>query len=114
VRNPELWLKPLLDENGQPFGVIAGRILDAQGKPVKIANIVIERLTSAGAAQDTYYLSTYSETKLIGQPPWEESFAIGDLPAGDYQISFWQRGMQQALVTVEPGKLTWVTFRLSQ
>lgn len=110
VRNPELWLRPLADENGQPFGVIAGRILDAQGKPVKISNIVVERLTSAGAAQDTYYISTYSETKLIGLEPWEESFAIGDLPAGDYQISFWQGGMQQKVVTVQPGALTLVTF----
>ncbi len=114
VRNPELWLKPLADKDGQPLGVIAGRILDAQGKPLKISNIVIERLTSAGAAQDTYYISTYSETKLIGLDPWEESFAIGDLPAGDYQISFWQGGMQQKVVSVQSGGLILVTFHLGQ
>lgn len=112
-RNPELWLKPLQDESGQPMGAIAGRILDGQGKPIQISNIVIERLAGESLPpMGTYYLNTYSEARLVGLEPWQEGFAIGDLPAGEYQISFTQRGMQQRVVEVRPGELTLVTFEI--
>ncbi len=106
-RNPELWLKPLMDGSGQPMGALAGRILGEQGQPLKVANIVVESLSGS-----TYYLNTYSESKLVGLDPWQESFAIGDLPAGEYQISFVQGGIQQRTIEVQPGLLTLVTFRI--
>lgn len=113
TRNPELWLAALPDEAGQPMGALAGRVLDAQGNPVQVRNIVIERLAGPGLpALDQYYIETYAEKRLLGLPPWEESFAIGDLPPGEYQISFWLSGMQQREVEVLPGKLTVVTFHI--
>jgi murein DD-endopeptidase MepM/ murein hydrolase activator NlpD len=114
-RNPELWLKPLPDEAGQPMGVIAGRILDGQGKPIELSNIVIERLAGESSPpQGTYYLNTYAESRLVGLAPWQEGFAAGDLPAGEYQISFAQLGMQQRVVEVRPGELTLVTFEIGE
>ncbi len=111
-RNPELWLQPLTDENGQLGGVLAGRILDSQGKPQVIDNIVLELLAGAGSPpKGTFYLNTYSENRMMGLEPWGESFAIGDLPPGQYQISFFKVGMQQVTVQVEPGKLTLVTMK---
>lgn len=113
ARNPELWLEALIDENGQFFGSLAGRIVDGEGKFVPIKNIVIERLAGPGLpALDQVYLQTYTSDFLTGRPPWQENFAVGDLPAGRYQISFWYDGMQQKEVEVEPGKLTVVTFVL--
>jgi hypothetical protein len=111
-RNPELWLQPRSDGAGRQMGALAGRILDAQGEPLKVTNIVIESLSGSGAVPDRYYLNTYSETRLVGLDPWQEGFAIGDLPAGEYQVSFIQGGMQQRLVEVRSGELTLVTFRL--
>jgi hypothetical protein len=113
-RNPELWLQPLPDASGQPMGALAGRILDGQGEPLKVSNIVIEALSAEGAARETYYLNTYSETKLVGLDPWQESFALGDLPAGEYQISFVQGGMRERIVEVRPGELTLVTFNIGE
>jgi len=111
-RNPELWLQPLTDENGQLGGALAGRILDAQDKPIVIDNIVLEQLAGAGSPpKGTYYLNTYSENRMAGLEPWGESFAIGDLPPGEYQISFFRNGMQQITVQIEPGKLTLVTMK---
>jgi murein DD-endopeptidase MepM/ murein hydrolase activator NlpD len=111
ARNPDLWLAPLTDEDGQPTGVLAGRIVDAQGDFVKMENIVLERLAGPGQpAVDQIYIQTYTDSDLIGQPPWRESFAVGELPAGEYQVSFWLDGMQQKVVQVEPGKLTVVNF----
>ena len=114
ARNPELWLVPLV-EDGEQNGVIAGRILDKKGRQIRIPNIVIERLTGPGMpAQDTFYVNTYDERRLVGLDPWQESFAIGELPPGEYQISFIRGGMQQRVVEVLPGQLTLVTFQLDQ
>jgi murein DD-endopeptidase MepM/ murein hydrolase activator NlpD len=113
VRNPELWLAPLPDDSGQPRGAIAGRVLNAAGKPVAISNIVVERLGGPHEpAVETFYLKTYAEKKLVGQSPWEESFAIGDLPAGSYQITFRLGSHYEQTVEVQPGQLTEVTFHV--
>jgi murein DD-endopeptidase MepM/ murein hydrolase activator NlpD len=119
-RNPELWMQPLTGEDGQPMGALAGRLLDAQDNLLVLENIVIELLEGSGSPRvesrslppkAIYYLNTYSENKMVGLEPWEESFGIGDLPPGEYQVSFLANGMQQRTIQVEPGKLTLVTFR---
>jgi hypothetical protein len=45
-----------------------------------------------------------------GRDPWQENFAIGDLPLGEYQISVWLGQIHQKLVEIESGKLTLVTI----
>jgi murein DD-endopeptidase MepM/ murein hydrolase activator NlpD len=113
ARNPELWLEPLSDEEGQPLGALAGRLVDAEGEFIDMRNIVLERLGGPGQpALDQYYLKTYSDKDMLGQPPWGENFAVSGLPAGEYQISVWLNGMYTLLVDVEPGKLTTVTFEI--
>ena len=113
ARNPELWLEPLTGEDGQLPGALAGRILNAGGKYIHMPNIVLERLAGPGLpALDQLYLKTYTSKHLVGQSPWFENFAAGDLPAGSYQISFWLNGMQQKVIEIEPGKLTVVNFML--
>lgn len=113
VRNPELWLEALPDENGQPMGALAGRILDAKGNYIDMGNIVLERLAGPGQpAVEQYYIRTYTDRDLRGQSPWQESFALGDLPAGEYQVTFWLGEAQQKIVEVQPGKLTLVTFQV--
>ncbi len=116
ARNPELWLELLPDEEGQTQGALAGRILDQQGNFVHMPNIVVERLAGPGqAALDRLYLKTYTADHLVGQSPWGENFAVSDLPAGSYQVSFWWiNSMQQKVVEVEPGKLTFVNFQVEQ
>ncbi len=114
-RNPELYLAPHLDDNGQPGGALAGRILDPQGNPLRVESIVLEHLvTRDGPADGRIYLETYAEKALIGRSPYDESFAAGDLQAGWYRISFVQNGMQERLVEILPGQLTVETFRPSQ
>ena len=113
VRNPELWLKPLENEDGQTYGAIAGRILDSDGKPVSINNIVLEQLAGQGQpAIDQIYIKTYAEKRLSGLPPYDENFAVSGLTPGNYQVSFWLNGMQQQEVEVQPGKLTFVNFQV--
>ncbi len=111
--NPELWLAPTSDEEGQPLGAIAGRILGADGEFIEIRNIVLEHLAGPGQpAIDQYYLRTYSNKDLTGRGPWQENFAAGDLPPGTYQISVWMDKMYQMTAEIEPGKLTLVNFEI--
>jgi murein DD-endopeptidase MepM/ murein hydrolase activator NlpD len=114
ARNPELWLEPQSDDTGQLQGALAGRVVDKNGKTLTIPNIVVERLAGPGLpAIDQLYLKTYAENSLMGLDPWKENFAAGDLPAGEYQISFYHEGdLQQRVVEVQPGKLTLVIFEL--
>jgi len=113
VRNPELWLKLLQGDDGKALGALAGQIVDPNGDFIHITNIVVEQLAGPGLPViEKFYLQTYAATRLRGLSPWEESFAIGDLPAGDYQISFMLDGIHQQVVTVKPGKLTLVTIEI--
>ncbi len=110
-RNPELWLAPHLSPDGVPNGALAGRILDSHGNLLDVSNIVIAHLPSPGSpANSQVYLDTYEEKDLVGQPPWKESFAIGDLLPGWYRISFVQFGIQERTVQVLPGQLTVLTI----
>jgi Peptidase family M23 len=112
-RNPELWLQPHKDKKGVPNGAIAGRIQDAQGNPLAVKNIVVERVADGGSSPFyRAFVGTYEEKGLLSQPPWGEDFGLGDLPPGQYKISFVQYGYQQYQVQVLPGQLTLVTFQL--
>jgi murein DD-endopeptidase MepM/ murein hydrolase activator NlpD len=112
VRNPELWLTPMPADDGQPTGAIAGRIVNERGKPVTVNNIVIEQLEGSGqGVLDTWYVRQYREPRNSGQEPWLETFALGSLPPGLYQISFFYQGMQQRVLEVKPGQLTLTTFQ---
>ena len=111
VRNPELWLHPHTDVNSQPYGAIAGLILDKNGDILHLKNLVIERVSRNGQTIGIpIYLDTYAEPALIAQEPWGESFAVGDLPPGQYRISFVASGLQEHLTEVQPGEVTMVVF----
>lgn len=114
VRNPELWLEPLHDETGSQQGAFAGELIPPAGYYLKIPSIVIEQLTGeTGDVISRVYIGTYEEGALKGQSPWNESFAVGDLPPGWYRVSFVQYGMQQRKFQVYPGALTVITFDFS-
>lgn len=112
-RNPELWLMPHTDNNGTPNGALAGRILDANGQYLSVSTIVVQHLAGPEQRPDyELYTRTYEEKNLLGQPSWQESFALGDLQPGWYRISFAQNGIQQRTVQILPGQLAVVTFQI--
>jgi len=113
-RNPEMWLAPQHVENGSLNGGVAGRVIDPYGDNVPVSNIVLEYLPQGleGEVKSEFYLLSYEEIDLIDQPPFRESFAIGDIPPGKYRISFPLYGRQEFLVEVYPGELTVLTFEI--
>lgn len=107
VQNPELWLEPRADEQGRLYGTLAGRLEAAGGQPLAVPNLVVERLTAPkGEPLWQLYVETYADPMLAGDPLWEENFALGDLPAGWYRVTFVARGLQVHELEVLPGRLT--------
>ena len=75
TRNPELWLQHYLDR-----GMIVGSVRDQEGNPLYGKRLT---LRSDTADRDVY---TYGSDLVNTDPAWRENFAIGDLPAGEYEI----------------------------
>jgi murein DD-endopeptidase MepM/ murein hydrolase activator NlpD len=117
ARNPVLWLEPLSGEDGNPYGVIAGRFEDRKGNPLYYTGLNIQYLPELGGPQAAAYpVETYApeDHPVHADDKWQENFALGDLPAGHYRISFILASvLYQRWVEVQPGKLTIVTFLVS-
>jgi len=106
TRNPELWLLPL-----EGTGVLAGRIVDGRGSLVK-GLVNVQRMEngtfnplSVGSA------ATYAPTSVNGDDILQETFALGEIPAGEYRLSLVHYGIvYEQVVKIEAGRLTFVNF----
>lgn len=107
TRNPELWVQPRAGT-----GVLAGRVLDAQGNLVSSA-INVQRLQGDRILPDHIYLAeTYVRESLHGDDILNENFAVGELPAGDYRLTLIYNGrVYEQRVKIVDGMLTVVEFR---
>lgn len=108
-RNPALWLLPL-----PGTGALAGRLVDAHGD--RLAGIFNLQRVMQGKIDPTPVtsLETYNfkEVQPVASDTlWQENFAVGDLPAGEYRLSLIMDGMlQEQRLTIAAGKLTFVWF----
>ncbi len=111
TRNPELWLQPHNDENGEPHGAIAGQILNQYGTNAYVPTITIEQLDPAGGDPlAVYYVESYADWTVNSDDVWGENFVRGDLPPGRYRVSFIAYGLQTYEVDVLPGRVTLIRF----
>ncbi len=105
TRNPQLWLEPL-----PGTGVIAGRVFNAAGEPVPGARVYGVRKPEPTETPFSF-AETY-EDRANPDPVFQEHFAIGDVPAGEYVLGV-EIGGRKAWrnVIVEPGRVTEVEFQ---
>lgn len=100
--NPILWLQPW-----RGYGVLAGRVTDAEGEPLYGAEVkVIDRVSNR-----TIYTNTYEQDSEANANPWhKENFAVPDLAAGSYdlQVSYWGRLIDARQITIYSDKTTMV------
>jgi murein DD-endopeptidase MepM/ murein hydrolase activator NlpD len=103
--NPELWIEPL-----PGTGVVAGRVWDERGRPVPQARIY--GLVKPEPQETPFsYAETYGD-RAHPDPAYGEHFAVGDVPAGEYDLGVTIEGRKVFRhVLVEAGKVTWVEFR---
>lgn len=103
--NPQLWIESL-----PGTGIVAGRVLDAAGRPIQGARI--HGLVLPYPVETPFsFAETYGD-RAHADPHWAENFAVGDVPAGTYLLGVdigeervWRR------VRVDAGRLTFVEFR---
>jgi hypothetical protein len=109
TRNPELWLNPLR-YNGKPWGALAGRVVDAAGNPLPELAVVIRSAEIDFDRPIVRYLKTYAAETLNGDDVLQENFALTDLPLGTYIVSVKTTRLYRQTITIESGRLAWVTF----
>ena len=103
--NPELWIAPL-----PGTGIVAGRVLNAAGEPT--GQVRIYGLRKAAPVETPFsFVETYG-SRAHAHPLYQETFAIGDVPPGEYTLGVEVDGRRiYRRVRVSPGLLTWVEFR---
>ena len=108
TQNPELWLVPAKESNGDPFGTLMISIVDQNRDLVKYAEWTIQyHADTSGPVTKSYYGTTYAPDMLNG----DESAVLGELPPGHYRIAVNANGkMYERWVEVKSGKLTQVVF----
>lgn len=102
--NPQLWIEPI-----PGTGIVAGRVLDGSGNPVRGARVY--GLVLAYPEETPYsFAETYGE-RAHPDPAYGEHFAVGDVPPGEYLLGVeiggtrvWRR------INVRAGQLTFVEF----
>lgn len=103
--NPELWTLPW--EN---YGVLAARIVDASGQPVKGARV---ELIGRGD-----FISGWSyESDLVNSDPfWGENLVIGDIRAGQYDLKVGEiRNIQyRDVVFIQAGVVNFIEIQINQ
>ncbi|MDZ7379226.1 MAG: M23 family metallopeptidase [candidate division KSB1 bacterium] len=107
TRNPILWMRPL-----PGTGVLAGRLQDRFGRPIRSAPIIVYADDEEGTYlydTETYARDRYPAVNaddILG-----ENWALPDIPAGNYLVRAFVGGLiYSRRVTVEPGKLTFFVF----
>ncbi len=107
VLNPLLWIVPYVGH-----GVVAGRATLADGALAEDVTITLTQRGRVVQTTTTYIAPKRSPTQRIGwevnpDPAWQENFALGDVPAGDYTISVTLNGRRYAQdITVRAGRPT--------
>ncbi len=113
TRNPELWLKPALGAGLVQYGVLAGRVTDLDGAPL-FEQLVVIRPLEVREATRAKYITAYAHESLNGDDALQENFAVGDLPVGVYSVTVNTTTFYEQTVTIEPGRVTWVEFRVKR
>ncbi|MCB9446000.1 MAG: M23 family metallopeptidase [Ardenticatenaceae bacterium] len=102
--NPMLWLNP-----GETRGIIAGRLLDPEGRPWRGVG-----LSLIGEGEDASSGNTWSYLDdplhyINPDPGYAENFVFADVKPGEYEIYTKVQGVEyQVLVTVEAGAVSTV------
>lgn len=102
TRNPELWLAP-----PQGWGVIAGRVLDEDGRYVTDVEFTIRNEFG-----QQFLMWAYGPQIANADDVYQENFVLSDLPAGIYRVDAPLDGeLYRAEVEVFPGQTTFVVVQ---
>ena len=103
TRNPELWIAPPMG-----WGVLDGRGMNNHGWPFPGQTVWIE----SHATGQLWQVITYGGEAVKSDDYYQENLVIGDLPAGNYDISIAYLGiLYEQAITIKPGMVNYFTFQ---
>ncbi|MCS6835007.1 MAG: peptidoglycan DD-metalloendopeptidase family protein [Anaerolineae bacterium] len=108
--NPVLWMVPYVGH-----GVIAGRVVDVNGRFIDDVDITI-RNWATGLVETTTssYVFLQSGSDVNPDPIWRENFAVADVPVGRYEVIATIDGQRLvSQVVVVEGTTTFVELKPS-
>ncbi len=107
TRNPELWVRPY-----RGYATLAGRITDASGNPLYSATLDVISASDPGFRRAAF---SYADDSVNSDTVFRENFALGDLPAGYYNLVI-RNGSGTALfrdqIYIYPDRTTWIEIQL--
>jgi murein DD-endopeptidase MepM/ murein hydrolase activator NlpD len=108
TQNPELWLVPAIDADGNAFGVLELSVLDRAGRLVRSAKFTIGYYPDPSLPPAAFFYGTpYSPDLLTGS----ESAVFSELRPGHYRVAVEINGqILERWVEVQSGKLTQVVL----
>ncbi|HTX78697.1 MAG TPA: M23 family metallopeptidase [Longilinea sp.] len=109
IRNPALYLKPLVSTSGEPYGLVVGRIADTSGQAVRV-NLTIQQLDQNNQRINQFFPEIY-DPSTPSDPAWNETFSLADLQAGHYRLVFeYEYKLYDLSFEVLPGKVTVISM----
>ncbi len=105
TQNPDLWVRP-----DPGYGIIAGRVIDADGFYVPQQLMVLSR----AATPDKFWRQTwtYPDHRYTPDPWLGETFTFADVKAGDYVVKTSFDGQNFSIpVTVRDGEVSFVEIK---
>ncbi len=107
TQNPEIWLVPNKDENGDLFGALSFSIVDEASSFQFVEFTARYHKDKNGPRVKSHYVVAYWKDMTNGK----ENAALGDLPPGWYRVALKYNGhLYERWVEVESGRLTQVVF----
>jgi murein DD-endopeptidase MepM/ murein hydrolase activator NlpD len=103
TRNPELWVV-----SPEGWGVLSGRMMDSSGRMLREQIVKVRNLDSG----QEWEVWTYALGAVQPDETFQENFALGDLPAGPYEVRIDYLGLPlTASFLVQPGQTNFIVFR---
>lgn len=107
TRNPVLWLGP-----DEVSGVIAGRLLDADGHAWEGVRLTLIDVTGESEFLTTWTYLDDPQDLIAPDEQWAENFVFGEVPPGQYDLYTALEGVEyRQRLTVEAGQISFVEMR---
>jgi hypothetical protein len=102
VQNPELWLAPPVGH-----GVLAGRIETSYGMMMTTKTLWLKSIDTG----KTWTIITYAPKTKQLDDYYDENFAIGEIPLGNYEISIYYYGkLYKQEIYISPAAVNYIRF----
>jgi murein DD-endopeptidase MepM/ murein hydrolase activator NlpD len=104
TRNPVLWMVP-----PEGYGILVGRVMGDYGSTLKNYLVTLTNIKTDKKSQVYTYAA---DAPIHSDSYYNENVALGDLPAGVYELNILYAGMNNPVeIQILPGQVTYFAFK---